>query len=548
VTDPSLSQPIPDQAATAGPRGESLNSDQIGRRRLVGDADTRGHRPLDRASLDRSLVRGVAWTGSVKWITQLAAWAATLVVARILSPDDYGLVGMAAVYYGFLILVSEAGMGTTVIALRELRGTTLAEVHTFAALVGLSGFVLSCLVSGLIASFFGAPALKWVIVVMSVNFILVSLRTVPQAVMQRELQFHRYALLDGVNALVTAAASVTLAFAGARYWSLVVSTIAGGVVATALASFWKPLGFRWPQFHELRGTLKTSREILIGSAAWYISQSADFFVAGKVLGKAALGNYTFAWSLAYSIVDKMTSLVNGVTSSIFSASKHDRALLTRYITRIMGALALILLPATTGVALVSRELVLAAVGAKWEAAIVPLRLLVLYAGVRSLAPILAQALTITGDTRYTMRRNISAAICLPIGFLIGARWGIVGIATAWIIVHAPVVLIPMLRRVSQHLGIGIRDYVPAVAPALVSTSIMAITVLAVSTAIPRDLPMLVILALKVAVGALAYGAVIWLFFRENVMGLVRVLKQARSGGSANLAPAGGALAPNEPQG
>jgi len=105
----------------------------------------------------------------------------------------------------------------------------------------------------------------------------------------------------------------------------------------------------------------------------------------------------------------------------------------------------------------------------------------------------------------------------------------------------------MLRRVSQHLGIGIKDYVPAVAPALVSTSIMAVTVLAVSAAIPRDLPLLVVLAFKVAVGALAYGAAIWLFFRENVMGLVRALKQARSGGSAGVAPIGGGLAPNEPQ-
>jgi len=106
----------------------------------------------------------------------------------------------------------------------------------------------------------------------------------------------------------------------------------------------------------------------------------------------------------------------------------------------------------------------------------------------------------------------------------------------------------MLRRVSQHLGIGIREYVPAVAPALVSTSIMAVTVLAVTSAIPRQLPLLVVLALKVAVGALAYGAVIWLFFRENVMGLVRVLRQARSGGSASFAPNGGALAPNESRG
>jgi PST family polysaccharide transporter len=548
VTDPSLSQRIPDQTTPAAYRGDSLNGEEIGGPRLAGDADGREHRPLDRASLDRSLVRGVAWTGSVKWITQIAAWTATLIVARILSPDDYGLVGMAAVYLGFLTLVSEAGLGMTVIALRELRGTQLAEVHTLAALMGMGGFVLSCLVSGLLASFFGVPALKWVVVVMSVNFILISLRTVPQAVLQRELQFQRYAVLDGANALVTASASVALAFAGARYWSLVISTVAGGLVTTTLAFLWKPLGFRWPHFHELRGTLKTSREILIASVAWYVSQSADFLVAGKMLGKAALGNYTFAWSLAYSIVDKVTSLVNGVTSSIFSAAKHDRALLTRYITRIMGALALILLPATAGVALVSRELVLAVVGAKWQAAIVPLRLLVLYAGVRSLTPILSQALTITGDTRYAMHRNIAGAICLPIGFVVGARWGIVGIATAWIIVHAPVVLAPQLHRVSQHLGIGIRDYASAVAPALVSTSIMAVTVLAVSAAIPRDLPMLVVLGLKVAVGALAYAAAIWLFFRENVMALVRVLKQMRPSGPASPAPVGGGPVPNEAQG
>jgi O-antigen/teichoic acid export membrane protein len=474
----------------------------------------------------------------VKWITQVVAWAATLVVARLLSPDDYGLVGMAAVYFGFLTLVSEAGMGMTVIALRELRGTKLAEVHTFAALMGLGGVALSCLVAGPLARFFDAPALKWVVVVMSVNFILVSLRTVPQAVLQRELQFRRYALLDGANALVTALASVALAFVGARYWSLVISTIAGGLITTILALSWQPLGFRWPRFHELHGTLRTSREILVSSVAWYVSQSADFFVAGKVLGKAALGNYTFAWSLAYSLVDKVVSLVNGVTSSIFSAAKHDRALLTRYITRIMGALALILLPATTGLALVSRELVLTVVGAKWEAAIAPLRLLVLYAGVRSLTPILSQALTITGDTRYAMHRNIAGAICLPIGFVIGARWGIVGIATAWIIVHAPVVLVPQLHRVSQHLGIGIRDYASAVGPALVSTGIMAISVLAVSAALPGGLPMVALLGIKVAVGGLAYAAAIWLLFRANVMALVRVLKQVRQRAVSTPAPAG----------
>lgn len=463
-------------------------------------------------------------------MTQIAAWVSTLIVARVLSPDDYGLVGMAAIYFGFLTLVSEAGLGMTVIALRELRGHQLLEVHTFGALMGVAGFAASGVIAWPLARFFGEPALTWVVMVMSVNFILISLRTVPQAILQRDLSFRKFAALDGANSLITASTAVMFALLGFRYWSLVISALLGSAVTTGLALWWKPLWFRWPRFHELRGILKTSREILIASIAWYVFQSADFFVAGKLLGKSALGTYTFAWTLAYSIVEKVTTLVNGVTSSIFSAAKHDRALLTRYITRITGALALVLLPATAGVALVSHELVLAVLGEKWRAAIVPLTLLVLYAGVRSLAPILSQALTITGDTRYTMQRNIAGAICLPIAFVIGAKLGgIVGIATAWMVVHAPVVLIPQLRRVSQHLGIGIREYAPAVGPAFLSTVIMAIAVLLVAAFLPASSPLFGVLAIKIAVGAVAYVAALWLLFRENVMSLIRALMQLRRG-------------------
>jgi len=491
----------------------------------------------DRAALDRSLVHGVAWTGSVKWLAQIVAWMATLVVARVLSPTDYGLVGMAAVYFGFLTLLSEAGLGMTVIALRDLQRHQLAELHTIATCMGLTGIAASFLVARPLAAFFDAPALGPVVIAMSANFVIVSLRTVPQALLQRELDFRRVALIDGANSVITAGVSITLALMGFRYWALVISTIVGGAVAATMALAWRPLGFRRPRIMQLRDTLRVSREILIGSAAWYVSQSADFFVAGKVLGTAALGVYTVAWNLAYSIVEKVIALVNGVTSSIFSAAKHDRALLTRYITRVTGTLALVLLPATAGVALVSHELVLAVLGEKWRGAIVPLTLLVLYAGVRSLTPILSQALTITGDTRYTMQRNIAGAICLPIGFVVGARWGIVGIATAWIVVHAPVVLVPQLRRVSSHLGIGLREYVPAVAPAFVSTVIMAGAVLLAGFALPRGLPIGVVLAVKILVGAVVYTGSVWLLFRDRVMALYHAVAQLRRRGPSAPEPA-----------
>jgi O-antigen/teichoic acid export membrane protein len=277
-----------------------------------------------------------------------------------------------------------------------------------------------------------------------------------------------------------------------------------------------------------------SRDIIIGSIAWYVFQNADFFVAGKVLGAAALGAYTFAWNLAYSIVDKVTGLVTGVTSSIFSAAKHDATLLTRYLTQITGVLALALLPATAGLALVAEDL-LAIVGDKWSAAVVPLRLLVLYAGVRSLTPILGQALTITGDTRYTMRRSIIGAIVLPLGFVIGARWGINGIAAAWIVGHAPFVMVPLLRRVSTHLGIGPRSYLPVLRPAIVSTAIMTVGVFAIAFALPPTTPRFAMLVIKVAVGGVCYAGALWFLFRERVLALVRVAMQLRGDAPAPVA-------------
>src|SRR5262245_22726005 len=105
-----------------------------------------------RAHLGRSLATGVAWMGSAKWISQLAAWASTIVVARLLSPEDYGLVGMATLFLGIVTLFSEFGIGTTVVTLRDLSVNQLAEVNTLALLLGVGGFAASCIAAPLLAA------------------------------------------------------------------------------------------------------------------------------------------------------------------------------------------------------------------------------------------------------------------------------------------------------------------------------------------------------------------------------------------------------------
>ncbi|MGC1202846.1 MAG: oligosaccharide flippase family protein, partial [Candidatus Acidiferrales bacterium] len=119
-------------------------------------------------SLDRSMAHAVAWGAGARWASQVVSWASTIVVARLLTPYDYGLVGMAGLYLQLALLVSQAGIGDAVIALRDLTSRQLAELNTISLLMGGGLVALSCALAFPISRFFSAPPLVAVIVAASV--------------------------------------------------------------------------------------------------------------------------------------------------------------------------------------------------------------------------------------------------------------------------------------------------------------------------------------------------------------------------------------------
>src|SRR5213596_2915630 len=100
--------------------------------------------PAQARTLDRALLHGVAWTAAAKWAAQVLSWASWLIVARLLSPEDYGLVGMATIYLGLIMLLSEFGLGTAVLAVRELSVEQINQLNSLAVVLGLASVVASC--------------------------------------------------------------------------------------------------------------------------------------------------------------------------------------------------------------------------------------------------------------------------------------------------------------------------------------------------------------------------------------------------------------------
>ena len=142
-------------------------------RHVTALSESAGSQPhAERRALDRSLLRGVAWTATAKWASQALSWVSWLIVARLLTPEDYGLVGMAAIYLGLITLLSEFGLGTAVLAVRELSVEQINQLNSLAVVLGLASLLASCVVAIPLGGFFHAPQLPLVVVAMSATFVI----------------------------------------------------------------------------------------------------------------------------------------------------------------------------------------------------------------------------------------------------------------------------------------------------------------------------------------------------------------------------------------
>jgi O-antigen/teichoic acid export membrane protein len=480
------------------------------------------------SNLDKVLIRGVAWTASVKWLTQLITWGMTVFVARLLVPSDYGLVGMAAIYINLFTLFSEFGIGTAVVTLQDLTEEQISQLNSLSLLLGILGAAISAAAAIPLGKFFHAPKLPLVVIVLSGGFIISGIRTVPYSLLQKELRFKLLALIEGLQVLVQALVTLSLAVLGFGYWALVLGILSFTVTPALLTLIWRRQSFAVPKLPSIRRAIHYSRHVVIGRLCWASFNDSDFIVAGRVLGEGPLGVYTLAWTMAHSPLEKLTNLVNRVTPSVFAKTQADPDALRRYLRNITGGMALIIFPLTIGMALVAPEFVPLILGPKWMGVILPLELLVLHALVRSNVILLEPLLNAIGEERLLMRTSIVAMFILPITFFIGSRWGTLGIASGWVLIY-PLTQIPLFSRIFLRTHLSRAEYLAAMWPAISSCALMAISI-EIFKWISSDVwPLYVRLAVEVFIGMVTYGIVLLVLHREYLLGILHFARTLRVG-------------------
>lgn len=481
-----------------------------------------------RSNLDRSLITGVAWTGGIKGLSQVLSWLATLVVARILTPSDYGIAGMAATYIGIVQIVSEFGLSAAVVQQRDLTSDQIASLGGVSVGLGVLFGLLSVVLAAPVAWFFGESALQAVIIVMSSTFVIGGLQVLPRSLLTRDLRFPTLGWIEGVEAVVLVGTTITLAILGYGYWALVIGGVAARTVSTVLMMLVCRHRIAWPRsLGTIAAPLQLGAHVLAASTLWYVFRSADLAVVGRVLGSAALGAYVVGFNLASVPVERLTGLVSRATPAIFAAVQHDQAALRRYLLGLTEGIALATMPVAIGLALVAHDFVVVVLGEKWLTAVPALQLLALASAVRSVTPLLPQILIATGQARRNTQASVALALVLPPLFLLGTRWGIVGVAWMWVAVYPVIVAAFMVRFALAACATTVPQYLRALWPAASACLVMAAAVMATELMLPPEWSLGTQLTLKVIVGAIAYAATLFLAHRSRLAAFLRLLRLLR---------------------
>lgn len=473
-----------------------------------------------------SLASNLAWRAAANWSSQLVSWAALLIVVRLLSPSDFGLVGMSVSLFWYLKFFGSFGITQTVIRHRELGEEVLAQLNTMGAVFGAGSFLLALLLAWPVAAFFKTPRVVPVAVVTCIALIAVGLRGVPEGILNQKMRLKSLSLFDALRDILSAVVTVALAFLGLGYWALVLGNLVSEIAKSAIVLSVQRQRFAWPHLATVRQPLTFGWHVLLSAFSWSTYTTLDNVTAGRVLGQAALGFYGMAWNLANAPLEKIVTLVTTLIPAYLSKVQTDMAALRNYVRSLTEVIALATFPATVGLALVAQEAVPLVMGAKWRAMIVPLQVLSLYAAFRAIVALFPRVLTSVGQSRFVMRIELVGLVVMPLSFWIGSHWGIKGIAFAWVVAY-PIVALPYYRRVLKTIEMGFGDYMGALRPALDASLAMALLVMAFKGLIPSTHSQWVYLMSEIGVGALAYVGTLAKLHGDRLTYFMSVAKRIR---------------------
>ena len=434
-----------------------------------------------------------------------------VVLARLLTPRDFGLAGMIVVFTGFAALFSEAGFGAALIQMKEIEERHLSSV--FWLNIAMGAFLMSIALLGApaVADFFDEPLLQPLMYVMALNLMIAPFGLVPAALLRRSMDFKLMTIVEIAAMAVSGGVAIVLALTGFGVWTLVwrgLLSSACGVLGLWMASDWKPqLLFQRKAVREL---LNFSGNLLGFNTFNYWVRNADNLLIGKMVGSAGLGIYTRAYGTMLLPIRQITSVIGKVMFPALSRIQGDTERVKRAYLRATRAIGLITIPMMVGLFVLADSFVLATFGPKWAAVIPVLRVLSLVGIVQPIGSTVGWLYLSQGRADWQFKWGVGSGLFRLGTFALGINWGVMGVAFAYLL-GTCVLWYPSIAIPGRLVGLSFGEFARNLGGIFGSAVVMAGVVWTTSVFVLASWPHLATLSVEVVVGVGVYWAALEIF-------------------------------------
>ncbi|WP_405242458.1 lipopolysaccharide biosynthesis protein [Lentisalinibacter salinarum] len=482
--------------------------------------------------------KGVTWMVLLRAGDRMLGIVSMLVLARLLTPEDFGLVAMAMSVIAVIELATALGFDVPLINKESPNRVEFDTAWTLTIIVYLSCALVIALLAVPMAHFFGEPRLTLALWVIVGGWMLNGLENVGTVEFRRQMKFSKEFVFRGLKRLIGFLVTIISAIIFRSYWALIAGMVAGSVAGVVLSYVLAP--------YRPRFALGAARE-LFSYSKWLLSNNAvlvgivrfPHFLIGRLLGAQSLGVYTLAYDIATMPATELSAPVNRAAYPGYARLVSEPEAFKKTFMDIGALVVAIALPAGVGLALVAEELVLVALGQQWAAAAPLMEILAISAvfvaatgnnGIAHLALGYAKAVTVQSALRLIVLVLLSVALI--------DEWGVQGIALAELC-GAVACFVASFPLIFRRLEIRISEYLSYNWRPVFASLVMSVAVLGVKTAVDETDSFggsAFVVATAVPTGVLVYSASLYVLWRlsKRPEGAERVLLNKLNGAGISM--------------
>lgn len=397
--------------------------------------------------------QGVLWTVLFDSFEFVLNFASSIILARLLFPEDFGLMSIASIAIQFARRLANFGFSTVLVQLKEVKDEHYDTVYIMN--LALMALVCAALFFGapFYADFFNNDKLNLILRIIAFDFLLKAFASVPTSILRRYMNFRLLGMSQTIGKAATIFSTVALAIAGAGVWSLVFGTLIGSFAQrTAVIHFarrytpWRPgLRFRWWAMKE---AFAFGAWVYAGAYVNFAVKKIDFFLVGKFLGAVQLGFYERAFQIMSLPRHELVHKINSVLFSGFSRIQDDDQRVVKGLLRVVTYLSIISYPLMIWLFFVSPSLIRVVYGEKWVSTVYPLQVMCLSGLLDSFTLLFQPVLRAKGLIGHNTRRDFMYLIVLGTLVYVCLPWGIDGVA--WGVVAASVISLGLMLQVTMR--------------------------------------------------------------------------------------------------